>query len=154
MTGKRESLAEKLASRRRFHELSGCWIWTGAVNGQYGTVWHDGKNLYAHRVSYELFCGEIPVGLVVCHRCDTPLCVNPSHLFVGTYLDNQHDCMAKGRWTRGSRHGMARLDEGAVKAIRQRKKSGEKTDALAAEFGVHPATVRKAVAKKSWAHVQ
>jgi hypothetical protein len=51
----------------------------------------------APRLAWTLLRGEIPVGLSVCHRCDTPLCVNPDHLFLGTQRDNMYDAIAKGR---------------------------------------------------------
>ena len=83
---------------------SGCWLWTGAVNTNgYGFVfWHGRFNVYAHRVSYAIHIGD-PGRLCVCHRCDTPLCVNPDHLFLGTVADNNADKILKGRQGRGPR---------------------------------------------------
>ncbi len=72
---------------------NGCWIWQGASTGGYGYVQNKG----VHRVSYETFIGEIPEGHLVCHHCDTPLCVNPNHLFTGTHQDNMDDMKKKKR---------------------------------------------------------
>ena len=55
-----------------------------------------GKTEFAHRMAYRLYVGE-PGDLFVCHHCDTPLCVNPDHLFLGTATDNIRDAMRKGR---------------------------------------------------------
>ncbi len=78
-----------------FHE---CWEWMGTkVNEKYGCFWINGKNELAHRVSYRLLRGEIPLNLLVCHKCDNPGCVRPDHLFVGTHLDNTMDMIVKGR---------------------------------------------------------
>lgn len=75
-----------------------CWLWTAGVDGHgYGKVKIEGRCLKASRVSWELHNGAIPEGLDVCHSCDTPLCVNPSHLWLGTQLDNMRDMAAKGR---------------------------------------------------------
>lgn len=78
---------------------SGCWIWLGGnhANG-YGGFNLDGKKDYAHRAAYRLFVGEIPEGKIVCHKCDVKMCVNPAHLYVGTYFDNSMD-MVRSRQT-------------------------------------------------------
>lgn len=80
----------------------GCWLWTGSVNNRgYGRINRCGKSVYAHRVSYELAFGSIEDGMSVCHGCDTPACVRPSHLFVGTQKQNSEDMVAKGRHHNG-----------------------------------------------------
>ena len=83
------------------HAANGCWLWKGGKTGRrgqkYGVIWVRGQETAAHRASYELHVGPIPDGLCVLHRCDTPLCVNPDHLFLGTLSDNQKDAVAKKR---------------------------------------------------------
>lgn len=75
-----------------------CWEWDAAnCRKGYGRVKWMGRFEGAHRASYMLFVGEIPDEILVCHKCDNPKCVNPSHLFLGTYSDNMKDCFNKGR---------------------------------------------------------
>lgn len=86
---------------------SGCWLWTGRVNASGYGIFNGpdyGKTTSAHRTFWIRHRGEIPAGLWVLHRCDTPPCVNPAHLFLGTPLENTQDMLKKGRasWQRKS----------------------------------------------------
>jgi len=77
-----------------------CWNWDGATfkasgYGQFGSV--KSGVFYAHRYSYQLFKGQIPEGLFVCHSCDNRKCFNPNHLWLGTAKDNSQDTVKKQR---------------------------------------------------------
>ena len=74
-----------------------CWVWAKSRRGLYGAFVYMGKQVYAHRWSYEIFNGPIPEGFYVLHRCDNPPCVNPMHFFLGTHKDNTQDAIKKGR---------------------------------------------------------
>ena len=80
-------------------KTDGCWKWIGATTSSgYGCIGLGRRRkLQAHRVSYELYVGEIPEGRMVLHRCDNPPCCNPDHLFIGTQTDNMRDAARKGR---------------------------------------------------------
>lgn len=93
--------------RARVRVSSECWEWTGGRYWDgYGHLRHMGRSLKAHRVAWELFCGPIPAGLSVLHRCDNPPCVRPDHLWLGTQSDNIKDMVNKGRNVapKGERH--------------------------------------------------
>lgn len=96
--------AEKLAKYTTPIPETSCVVWVGTVNEHgYGYLKEGGKMIRAHKASYLLHKGPIPDGLVVCHSCDVPACVNPDHLFLGSRKDNMQDCLHKGRLA-GRRH--------------------------------------------------
>lgn len=137
-----------------------CWLWTANKNKiGYGYFWMKVANrqLLAHRVSYELFVGSIPCGLLVCHKCDNPSCVNPNHLFIGTHLDNMNDMFNKNRQSTcksraGIQNGRARLSEDDVIQIRIIKNL--KNIEIAAKFGVSPVTIEQIKNRRLWKHIK
>lgn len=98
-----ETVEQRFNKKYIINEQTNCWEWTAATNNiGYGMFrFNVNKMRTAHRVSYELFNGPIPPGLVVCHTCDNPKCVNPDHLWVGTMKDNWDDMNNKGRFVQG-----------------------------------------------------
>lgn len=139
---------------------SGCWIWTGHTYGiGYGSIVIDGTRVPAHRAAYTEFVGEIPEGMLVCHRCDVPACCNPDHLFLGTYKDNMRDCVTKGRFKAAehaskAREARIRLNPEAVKVI---KYASEYMDIsvkrLAELHGVNIDLIYKIRRGEAWANV-
>lgn len=105
----------------------------------------------AHRLSYIAFIGPIPDGMCVLHRCDRPACINPEHLWLGTDADNMRDKCEKGRHRcgAGESHGMAKLTDADVSAIRSKYATGNILQReLAAEFGVAQSHVSMILAGK------
>ena len=145
---------------RKVNKTETCWIWTGNIrpNG-YGSIQEGGKGsktLSSHRLSYRLHKGEIPEGMVVMHSCDNPICVNPDHLSVGTYKDNTHDMIGKGRKRtvapKGIHNGGAKLNDDLVRYIRQNIHKPHA--ALARELNVGITTIRGVKSGRTWSHVK
>jgi hypothetical protein len=133
-----------------------CWLWTGAKSyAGYGffRLRNPRRQVSSHRFSYELFKGKIPEGLLVCHSCDNPSCVRPSHLWLGNYSSNALDSFRKGRGVdnSGVKNGMSKLTWNQVRDIRAkyilRQYSQSK---LAREYGVVQDTICAVVSGKSW----
>jgi hypothetical protein len=156
-TSRLRPLAARFSERYVVNSATGCWEWTGGHSGfGHGTLARGGlgsagkTKVPAHRVSYELYCGSVPDGLCVLHKCDVPRCVNPDHLFLGTKADNSADMVSKGRSTRGVAHPGAKLTVDAVRAIRQ---SALTLRELASAYNVSQEAVRMVRLGLSWTHV-
>lgn len=165
---------------RVYHEANtGCWLWGGAVSSMgygnaYAGVNGERKQWAAHRLSWIRHNGRVPERTeFVCHTCDTPACVNPDHLFLGTPKENTQDMMRKGRRVapviknracgerhgsktkperlkRGSAHHQAKITESDVLDIRASK---EPLSALSKRYGMTPTTLSKVRRGLLWRHV-
>jgi hypothetical protein len=140
---------------KKVHKTDCCWTWIGTRKpNQYGAIQSGGvgsKTLLAHRVSYEIHKGKIPVGMVVMHSCDNPSCVNPEHLSLGTFKENTADMIAKGRKVsvpiHGEKNGKSRLNLTQVEYI----KGCDKTNAaLARELNVSVNCIRSVRIGRTW----
>lgn len=158
-------------------ELGPCWLWTGARTHDHGDRFRYGRFSFrkrivgSHRISLIIATGELSDTLCACHKCDTPSCVNPDHIFAGTRVNNTMDMVSKGRqrgvpsgmtWAqlhpenviRGSAHPNSKLTEADVVEIRRRYAAGGiKQQTLADEFGVTQILISKIVCRYHWKHV-
>lgn len=139
----------------RVQKTDGCWVWMGCVNvAGYGTLSMGDKEIGAHRFSYTIHNGDIPLGLSVCHTCDNRRCVNPDHLFAGTQNDNVQDMVRKGRNRcnppRGEAHKKHKLTEQAVLEI---FRSSGSCKEVALRYNVSPTLVCNIRAKRTWKHL-
>lgn len=119
-----------------------CWLWQAARHRRgdgvdtYGQVYYKGRPRRAHIVAWALAHGALPDGgLAVCHRCDTPLCVRPDHLFVGTAKENMQDAAQKGR-LHIPRPGAQKVTPSDIAEIRRRVAAGDLYRVVAADFAI------------------
>ncbi len=148
------SAKERLAHYSKKLE-NGCIDFIGSKNFfGHGEIAYRGKKYRAHRLAYLEYIGEIPNGMVVCHKCDNPSCINTDHLFIGTQADNLRDARQKNRMKapnpRGVKHGLSKLDDGKVLLIRRDKRTQRE---IAKDYGVHQTTIKNIKLLKTWKHV-
>jgi len=147
-------IEHRLASKTNRTEI--CWLWTGSkFRDGYGQIFWNGKNWKTHRVAYRLYVGEIPDGMLVCHHCDTPHCVRPDHLFIGSPQDNSDDMVRKGRYVdrMGSKHHLTHLTDSDVRAIRGQWLAGIPQAVVGKRFTISQTCVSTICRGKNWAHV-
>ncbi len=151
------SPAERFWKKVDKSEPDGCWLWTGGLNEWgYGTFRGvDDQTWLAHRFSWVLEHGDVPEETpCVLHRCDTPRCVRPDHLWLGTNAENMADRDRKGRQQQGERHHFAKLTEQQVSEIRRRWQEGDATQVqMAREYGVSTTAINSIVHARKWKSV-
>lgn len=131
----------------------GCWVWVGSyfTNG-YGCFRLTSGSKKAHRISYELYKGPIPEGLLVLHSCDNKGCVNPAHLSLGTHQENMDDGRIRGRFPRGPRpndprykrnedHPNAKLNNQEIRDCYLYHWQGVQPVVLAVHYGISKSTM-------------
>lgn len=137
---------------KKINKTSSCWLWTGSkTRGGYGNIRAKVNSKWtmrrSHIVSYELYKGPVN-GLQVCHSCDTPSCVNPDHLWLGTAKENADDMVSKGRNKISvTRSKITHLD---AESIRRLYSKGVLQKDIAALFGIARNTVSTIVNNKRW----
>jgi hypothetical protein len=147
------TLEEKLLTKAAWQ--GECLIWFGQKCPKgYGRLRLEGKMQRAHRLMYQIKHGPIADGQVVRHSCDTPSCINPNHLSLGTQADNVHDMCDRGRTNRpkGEQHPKAKLTDSQVAEIRRRYVPGaygKGAHCLAKEFGVSKQGIQAILSGKS-----
>ena len=144
-----------------------CWKWLGSKNnrgyGKFGL--HPHKMIYAHRFSYELFIGAIPgpydrriQNNLICHHCDNPPCVRPSHLFLGTQSDNLSEVFIKGRRPvqippSGEANPFAKITAVQAEEIRRRYNEFDAPiKILASEYGIGTSTIWRIINNQSYSN--
>jgi hypothetical protein len=129
-----------------------CWLWTGCKQGSNGygyfRISKDAGNQVAHRFSYELHKGQIPMGMIVCHTCDNPICVNPNHLFVGTHQDNAIDRESK------KRSDYSKITKLTEKQAQEIKSSNLSQSSLSKLYKVSRRTIASIQCGETWKHVR
>lgn len=132
-----------------------CWPWTGPLGSKgYGQATPAGIDQHAHRAAWILANGAIAQDLCVCHRCDNRQCCNPTHLFLGTFADNNRDMLAKGRQVYGASHGQTKLTAADVLEIRTSAAAGISQRELARKYGVCQTNIGSIVRGRHWRSIQ
>lgn len=142
------SLREVIERLIVVNKKTGCWECTQRMHTGYGRIRYNNVTTVAHRWAWITFRGEIPNGMLVCHKCDNPPCCNPDHLFLGTYTDNLIDAVTKGR------HTPARLTPEKVRRIRLLYSGGIKAAKIASIVETTERSVWHVIYGQTWSHVK
>lgn len=132
---------------------TGCWLWLGSWDKtKYGKTGGRQGSDRAHRLFYEQLVGPIPDGAFLCHKCDTPPCVNPDHMFLGNRDENMKDMARKGRSYQpaGEMNVKARLSDAQAAAIFRDRRSA---DEIAGQYGVSKASILSIKNGTRWRHL-
>lgn len=157
---KLEKVLPFIKSRLTLNEETGCMDFRGCDNGSgYGIVdiSEGGKRIcrvMVHRAIYEEAHGPIAEEVKIRHSCDRTRCCNIDHLLAGSNADNVQDRVERNRSARGSRHGLSKLIEDDVRAIRIAAAHGATREELAKEYKVNPRNIDFIVERVTWSHVQ
>jgi hypothetical protein len=138
------------------HNNDECLLWPfGKTGNGYGAFRLHKQNISVHIAAFEETFGAVPEGLWVLHKCDTPPCFNPRHLFAGTCSDNEIDKHSKMRGHYGIDHHNNVLTEDQVREIRALSKAGSSSYAISrlGKFGVSKQTVLSIVRRDTWRHI-
>ena len=123
---------------RDWGEPGVCWLFQGARDPEgYGRISYQRRSAKAHRVSWVLHRGEIPDGAMVLHRCDTPACVNPEHLELGTNSENMQQMYDRGR----GNHSPRTPGKLSMEQVQEIRESPDPVPALAKRFSVTRTTI-------------
>lgn len=150
-------IKDRFYSKVSLPNENGCMLWRGAKDSWgYGHLTVNKTTVKAHRLSYILQNGDIPKKMYICHTCDIPACVNPSHLFLGTPKDNMQDCITKKRFPpplRGELNPASKLNDGVVREIIDLLKYGYTQVEISDIYGVTTQNINYIHHNKSWKHV-
>ena len=134
---------------------NGCWLWTGAITDRgYGHIQINRRFYYTHRLAYQQLVRKLKPGEWCLHKCDTPRCLNPEHLFIGDHAANMADKRAKGRIARGVAIKRVVLDDDKVREIRRLRATGMGYADIARKIDRPAAAVRNVCIGKFWSHVK
>ena len=127
-----------------------CWEWQGTKYKGYGSFYNGKKMEKAHRFMWKLINGDLKLGLCVLHKCDNPSCVNPTHLFSGTNLDNIKDKIKKNRQTNGEQIALSKLNKESVRLIHNLLENGISQRIIAKQFNVSHSTIGSIGRRITW----
>ena len=133
-----------------------CLIFRGCVNDDgYGRIVRNGRLVFVHREVWARDHGPIPAMMCICHTCDKPACIEPSHLWLGTHADNMADRKRKGREAirYGSQNPVSKLKEEDIPAIRAALRTSESVISIARRYAVTDGVIFSIRARRTWSHV-
>lgn len=145
--------AKRWAEQASLYDGDDCLLWPFSTTRGYGTVWNGVRTMPAHRYVCSLAHGSPPAASDCAHSCGNRLCCNPKHLRWATRAENEADKIKHGKDNRGQRHGLSKLTNEQVLAIKAKRRAGMKRKDLALEYNLKPATIYDITSGRRWQHL-
>jgi hypothetical protein len=149
----KSKIIERIKNNININNKTGCWEWKLRRDKDgYASINLGGNRERCSRISYQIYKGQIPNKMLVCHTCDNPPCVNPDHLFIGTHKDNMDDMVSKGKNKKGTNNGRHKLNNNMIKEIKKLYPI-KSMPTLAKMYNVSVVNISSIIRGKIWKHV-
>jgi len=138
----------------KIKKTNNCWLWIASKRqGKRAMGYGQFETGYAHRASWEIHNGKIPSGMLILHKCDNPPCVNPDHLFLGTYQDNENDKKIKSRQARGCAIGSSKYNEIDILGVKLLLALKHNQSKLSRLLGISQSHISRISKNETWSHL-
>ena len=137
----------------QINRTESCWYWKGTRSNGYGIIRVGVKPTLAHRVSWLIHKGEIPVGRKILCSCETRGCCNPDHLYLRPNINIRSEQKESRNQPHGEQHYRASISNELVREIRNRREQSERICSIARDLNISWDVVYSVIKRRTWKQV-